>query len=90
MYSLTTMSGRAGDWIGITLFVSAAAFLGGCGADLKNVSSGEIGCAPKDIEIQDDSGYFGNSRTWTAVCNGKEYFCSAAGNHASCKAAGGE
>jgi hypothetical protein len=61
----------------------------GCAADLQNASSGKIGCAPQQITIENDEVGWA-SRTWTAACNGKQYFCSAAGKDISCTAAAGE
>jgi hypothetical protein len=54
----------------------------GCGS-LENVTSGHIGCPETDITITDDeSGW--NTRSWTAHCHGKTYFCSAiSGGHDS-------
>jgi hypothetical protein len=41
----------------------------------QNASSGQIGCAPKDIIIQDETGSDGNY-TWTAICDGIKHYCS--------------
>src|SRR5688500_14583045 len=62
----------------------------GC-VSIKSASSGQIGCAEKDITISDDTSGWG-SRTWTAECHGKKFFCSAVatGNNTeqvSCRAA---
>jgi hypothetical protein len=51
--------------------------LAGC-VSLPAVTSGQIGCAEKDITILDDEQGF-STRTWTAVCDGKRYFCSGDG-----------
>jgi hypothetical protein len=48
-------------------------FVGGC-ASFQSSSSGRVGCAPSDVNISSESGLF--SKTWTAVCNGKTYYCS--------------
>lgn len=48
----------------------------GCAGELQNMSSGEIGCASKDVEILDEKTHFG-SRTWTAKCAGKTFFCES-------------
>jgi hypothetical protein len=55
----------------------------GC-ASLESVSSGQIGCREEDIEISDDSPGW-NSRTWTAKCNKRTYYCTSVstGNHSS-------
>lgn len=47
----------------------------GC-ASLQSASSGQIGCAEKDIVIKDDQMGW-NTRTWTAECHGKRFYCSA-------------
>lgn len=66
--------------------------LAGCGASaLRSASSGEVGCSPQEIEIADDEGGWG-TRTWTATCHGKRFFCSAVaggsgGSTVACKAA---
>jgi hypothetical protein len=72
-----------------TLFLMGT--LVGC-VSLPAVTSGQIGCAEKDITIIDDQeGLF--TRTWTAECHGKRYFCSGHGGgnnstpQVSCKAA---
>jgi len=49
----------------------------GCAdVDLRGVSSGQIGCSPADIRVSNDEMGWG-TRTWTADCGGKRYFCSA-------------
>jgi hypothetical protein len=40
------------------------------------VSSGQIGCAEEEIAITNDSREWA-SRTWTAECRGKRFFCTA-------------
>jgi len=45
-------------------------------AALASASSGKIGCKPSEIAISDDEGGWG-TRTWTATCNGRRYYCSA-------------
>lgn len=64
--------------------------LAGC-VSLPAYTSGQIGCAEKDITIVDDEpGLF--TRTWTAECHGKRYFCTGHGGgnnstpQVSCKA----
>ena len=65
--------------------------VGGC-ISLPAVTSGQIGCAENDITITNDEQGF-SSRTWTAECHGKTYFCSGHGGgnnstpQVSCKAA---
>jgi hypothetical protein len=51
--------------------------LTGC-VSLESVTSGQIGCAESDISVTNDEMGWG-SRTWTARCHGKTYFCSAHG-----------
>lgn len=64
--------GRCG---GSVLLVALAMAPAGC-VSLKSASSGQIGCPQKDIVISNDSSGWG-SRTWTAECHGKKFFCSA-------------
>jgi hypothetical protein len=49
----------------------------GC-ASLQNVTSGQIGCPAEEIQIVSDEAGWG-TRTWTAQCHGKTYYCSAHG-----------
>lgn len=65
-----TASKRAG------VTVVAALLIAGCGGSLAEVSSGRIGCAPSEITIADESSGW-NTSSWTAICNGKVYYCSA-------------
>lgn len=46
----------------------------GC-MNLRAASSGEIGCPESEVEIYDDTGT-GSSRTWTAECRGRIFYCS--------------
>jgi hypothetical protein len=61
----------------VSVIVAAVLSVAGCSANLAEVSSGRIGCAPSEITIADESSGW-NASSWTAICNGKEYFCSAA------------
>lgn len=70
------------------LTLSAVLLLSGCAQlqqelidNRKNASSGQIGCAPADIQISD-----GGKLTWTAICRGKVFYCTT-GDGTSCKAA---
>ena len=45
-----------------------------CTAELQNISSGQVGCSPRSIEISNEKTGFG-SNTWTASCNGETYYC---------------
>jgi hypothetical protein len=53
------------------------AAVSGC-ASLPAVTSGQIGCAEQDIVITNDNTGWA-TRTWTATCHGRTYFCSAHG-----------
>jgi hypothetical protein len=71
-----------------TVAALALIALAGC-ANLASISSGQIGCPVSDITVINDSPGL-NSRTWTALCNGKVYFCSGVpagqnGMSVSCK-----
>lgn len=67
------------------LLLVVVGLLAACGANLQSASSGKVGCAPREITISDDDGGWG-TRTWTASCHGKRFFCSATGENAiSCK-----
>ena len=58
------------------LFVTSLVSLSGCAANLPRVSSGLIGCPEKEITVSDDDSDFMGSRTWTATCRGRRYFCN--------------
>ncbi|MFM5679042.1 hypothetical protein ACET57_18785 [Aeromonas veronii] len=47
----------------------------------QTVSSGQIGCAPKDIQVSDNQQY-----TWVATCKNKKFICTVAAQVA-CKEA---
>jgi hypothetical protein len=34
-----------------------------------------VGCAPSEITIADESSGW-NTKSWVAICHGKQYFCS--------------
>lgn len=70
---------------------ATVALFAGC-SSLQAITSGQVGCAERDITItEEDTGWA--ARTWTAECNGKTYFCSAitggqnSGGQVSCKEA---
>ena len=67
--------GTLNAWAGCVMLVSIAVVAMGCGG-LRAASSGQIGCAEKDIVITDDKVGW-SSRTWTAQCHGKRFFCSS-------------
>lgn len=76
---------RESFWTRCARFAYAAAVRGiplllvlslvGC-ASLKRVSSGRVGCPESEIKITEDRHGWG-TRTWTAECRGKRFFCSA-------------
>jgi len=57
----------------LAVVVSGFITIGGC-ASVQSSSSGRVGCAPSDVRVNSESGLF--SKTWTADCNGKTYYCS--------------
>lgn len=65
-----------------SIFVLIAAIGYGCSTTNtieqdKNLSAGEIGCAPSEIEIYDSTKYEQfKTHNWTAVCKGESYICS--------------
>ncbi|HEX2879512.1 MAG TPA: hypothetical protein VHO25_08235, partial [Polyangiaceae bacterium] len=61
--------------VNMTALVVAAVSLLGC-VSLQAASSGQIGCSEDEITITDDDVGW-SSRTWTATCRGKRFFCTA-------------
>ena len=63
--------------------------LGGCAAQMQQLSAGQIGCPPDEVQISNDQTHF-SSRTWEATCRGKSFMCTAvsggqyAGPHTTC------
>ncbi|HVJ20656.1 MAG TPA: hypothetical protein VM686_34830 [Polyangiaceae bacterium] len=55
--------------------------------DEQKATSGEIGCAPNSITIEDVEDSEG-TRSWTAICMGDTYFCSYDSGNTSCSATG--
>ena len=49
--------------------------LTGC-ESLNHMSSGPLGCSPEEITIIDDGESGFNTRTWTAECKNKIFYCS--------------
>ena len=46
----------------------------------KNMTSGQIGCAPSDITITNEqTTHFPLQHTWTAECKGVKYYCTSEG-----------
>lgn len=61
----------------VYLFVAMSVFVFfGCAGELQNMSSGQVGCDPKEIEIVGEKTHYG-SRTWTAECAGKTFYCES-------------
>lgn len=59
--------------VGFGLMIAA---LAACGGGLKAMTSGQIGCAEKDVQIIDKhTGW--SEVTWTAECHGKRFYCSS-------------
>lgn len=42
----------------------------------KDLSSGQIGCSPSDITIENETASMGGTHTWTAICKGEQYICN--------------
>jgi len=55
--------------------------------DEQKATSGEIGCAPNSITIEDVEDSEG-TRSWTAICQGDTYFCSYDSGRTSCSGTG--
>jgi len=54
----------------------ALVFVFGC-ANLKSITSGQIGCSPEDIRItEEEAGQ--TSKNWVAECRGKRFHCTEA------------
>src|SRR5688500_10026699 len=72
-------------------FPVVAPLLLACGPslqDYQHASSGPTGCRAQEIAISDqDIAPSGQTGSWTAVCNGKTYRCSAVGTNATCSPA---
>jgi hypothetical protein len=60
------------------LSVGATLLLAGCAGQLATLSSGQIGCAPEDIVIENEEWSWG-TRTWVARCGDRVYYCSSQG-----------
>ena len=76
----------------LLIVVVAAVTTLGCGASqsqLRDMSSGEVGCPPDQIKVTDyESGLATHS--WTATCQGRTHYCSllaGGGAQAACKEA---
>lgn len=50
----------------------------------RSATSGQIGCREREIRITDDSTGWSATRTWTALCKGKRYFCSQQDSDVNC------
>ncbi len=60
----------------LTIFTISLLALSGCAmhAEKASLSSGQIGCAPSNISISEDSVTF-NTASWKATCKGKTFYC---------------
>lgn len=58
--------------------LGAAISLGAGCATLGGLSAGHVGCPENEIVIKDDN-YNLSTRTWTAECRGRKYYCSERG-----------
>ncbi|MGZ3687146.1 MAG: hypothetical protein ACXWP5_05890 [Bdellovibrionota bacterium] len=65
----------------------AITLLVGCASErtLQKVSSGQVGCAPDDVQIKDAES--GIPYTWTAICKDAKFYCSALNHEYTCTAA---
>lgn len=61
----------------IITLLGVASALTGCGPNLRNATSGQIGCPPNEVTVSDHKKHF-NSSTWTATCRGEVFYCSSA------------
>lgn len=60
------------------VLILSVAFLGGCTINKVKHTSGIIGCPENMITIKESSGGL-TANTWTAVCDGKTFYCTYAG-----------
>lgn len=42
----------------------------------KDFTASSIGCNPSNIQILNEKASLNGMHTWTAMCKGKEYFCT--------------
>jgi hypothetical protein len=42
----------------------------------QSISSAEIGCAPREVEVKDKKIAVSGIKTWTAACRGKTFYCT--------------
>lgn len=59
-------------WLGAAA-VAGAGLTASC-ATVRGISAQQTGCAPREIEISEDTGG-GNPRTWVATCRGQRFRC---------------
>lgn len=64
-------SGQRAFWIAVAIIAIGTS---GC-ASLRSATSGQVGCAEDEIAITKYNASLG-SRTWTAECRGKRFYCS--------------
>jgi hypothetical protein len=71
-----------------TLLAPLALACGPAIADYQSESSAPTGCIANEIDIGDQhSTWSGNTRRWTARCDGKTYRCTGDGTRVACTAA---
>jgi hypothetical protein len=63
---------KSSAWLGFVLLLVGVA---GC-FDKVAATSGQVGCAPNEVEIADEENTGYGSQTWTATCHGEQYYCS--------------
>lgn len=72
------------------MVLSLLVVLSGCtdmNAHLRSMSAGQIGCSPDEITIKDINSTAGIVTGWTAICEGKTFYCTSASSGNSCKEA---
>jgi hypothetical protein len=65
---------KSGSFIGILMLL-----LTGCMTNeniSKDFTASSIGCNPSNIQILNEKASLNGMHTWTAMCKGKEYFCT--------------
>lgn len=72
---MTVATNTSARW----LLVASLSALSGCALGLATKSAGQVGCPASEIEIVDENIELFEAVNWTAVCNGKTYYCSEHG-----------
>jgi hypothetical protein len=49
------------------------------------ITSGQIGCPPEKIAIENLQRPGGGMSTWSAKCDGRTYYCSRESNKSTCR-----